>query len=742
MSNDPRAWDPTTFVTDLSRTVREDFVLKKRVLSFEEYFALFLASPRLHARNSSQYVVDAFNYFGRDGERFRLFDAQFDEGTDRLVGQERSQQEVFRILTKFARQGKVDHLILLHGPNGSAKSTFIACMARALEYYSGTDEGAMYRFNWVFPSERVERKALGFGGGMSTVPEREVRGPGKSYAYLEDTEIDAKIATEMKDHPLFLLPKRQRRDLLRRLVPAGEDFALSETIADGDLSPMSRLIFDSLLVAYNGDLDRVYQHVQVERFFLSRRFRRGLVTVEPQLHVDASLRQITLNRSFESLPKVLQNMTLFEPFGDLVDANRGMIEYNDLLKKPIEAFKYLLATCEKSTVSLPSAILHLDTVFIASSNDRYLRQFLEHPDWPSFKGRIELVRVPYVLDYVAETGIYESQVRPAAVGKHVTPHTMRAAALFAVLTRLVPPRAALVAESVREAVRRLSPLEKADLYALKKVPDWAQLATAIELLSVRDTLLNDGSTQSPYEGEVGASPREIKSILFNAALDADYACLSPLSVLAGLEGLIQDRSLYEFLRVEPTGEYQDHPRLIRFVRERYLEWADEDTRLSMGLATEAQHEDLLARYAQNANLALKGERVRNPITGKLEEPDTRFLEEIEGMLEIKRSPTDFRREVISTIGAWSLDHPGQPVPYGRLFQNLLQGLREAFFRKHRAAIRRLGQQTLARLHGEHQDLTTAERTRVDEVVVNLQARGYCEKCASEMLDFVLRERYA
>ncbi|MBM4397422.1 MAG: serine protein kinase PrkA, partial [Deltaproteobacteria bacterium] len=674
MSSERRS-DPRTFLSDLSQNVKQDFIIKKRVLSFEEYFALAVANPRVHARSASQYVVDCFRHFGLDGDRFRLFDVAFDEGTDRLVGQEECQQGAFRILEKFARQGKVDHLILLHGPNGSAKSTFINCVTRALEYYSSTDEGALYRFNWVFPSERIEKKALGFGGREEAAP------PPKSYAYLEESEVDARIRTEMKDHPLYLVPKRQRRDLLRQVVSDGE-FRLSETITDGDLSPLSRLVFDALLQSYNGDLARVLGHVQVERFFLSRRFRRGLVTVEPQLQVDAGLRQITLNRSLESLPKILQNTTLFEPYGDLVDANRGLIEYNDLLKKPIETFKYLLSTCEKSTVALPSAILHLDAVFIASSNDRYLRAFLEHPDWPSFRGRIELVRVPYLVDYVKETGIYESQVSPEAVGKHIAPHAMRTVGLFAVLTRLTMPRASVVPEGVREAVRRLTPLEKADLYALRRVPDWAQLATATELVAVADALREDGGSQTPYEGEIGASPREIKSILFNAAVSGEHSCLSPLAVVAGLEALIKDRSLYEFLRVEPNGEYQDHPRLIRAVQGRYLEWADDDVRLSMGLATEGQYEDLLARYATHANMVLKGEKVRNPITNKLEDPDTRFLEEVEGMIEVKRHPSEFRREVISTIGAWSLDNPGQPVPYGRLFQNLLGALREAFFERH------------------------------------------------------------
>ena len=118
---------------------------------------------------------------------------------------------------------------------------------------------------------------------------------------------------------------------------------------------------------------------------MSRRFRRSAVTVEPQIHVDASVRQLTGDRSLSSLPSVLQSATLYEAFGDLVDANRGILEFNDLFKRPPETYKYLLATCEKSTVSLPNQILHLDLLMVASSNESYLEAYkAQSPDWPSF----------------------------------------------------------------------------------------------------------------------------------------------------------------------------------------------------------------------------------------------------------------------------------------------------------------------------------------------------------------------
>ena len=44
------------------------------------------------------------------------------------------------------------------------------------------------------------------------------------------------------------------------------------------------------------------RHVRIERFEISHRYRIGWVTVEPQLSVDASERQVTADRTLSSLP--------------------------------------------------------------------------------------------------------------------------------------------------------------------------------------------------------------------------------------------------------------------------------------------------------------------------------------------------------------------------------------------------------------------------------------------------------
>ena len=400
-------FDAKAWLAQTAGELRESFARNRRVMSFGEYFSLFGADTGRQVRSAAQYVRDVFDHFGTEivrtprgpMTRWRLFDCPWDAGKDALAGQEEVQAAAYRLVSNFAREGRTNRLILLHGPNGSAKSTFVASLQRAMEHYSTLDVGALYRFNWIFPSQKLTKAGIGFGGGFDTGG-----GAPETYAYLDDEFIEAKIADEMRDHPLLLVPRAKRRELIESRL-AGEikaGFRPADYLLRGDLSHRNRQIFEALLSSYHGDLAKVLRHVQVERFFVSRRYRQAAATVEPQLAVDARSRQLTMDRSLASLPPALQSLTLYEYQGELVDGNRGVIDFADLLKRPLESYKYLLGTVEQGRVSLDVASLELDTIFIGSSNEGYLSAFKEVPEFQSFKGRIELVRVPYLLDYRVE----------------------------------------------------------------------------------------------------------------------------------------------------------------------------------------------------------------------------------------------------------------------------------------------------------------------------------------------------
>jgi serine protein kinase len=746
----------------ISQEVRDAYARNKRVMSFGEFYALFLSRPVQFARSAAQYLKDVFDHFGAAEvktargplTRWKLFDCAFDGGRDRLIGQEDVQARVYRAISNFVREGAVNKLVLLHGPNGSAKSTFVSCLVRALEYYSTLDEGALYRFNWIFPSQKISKGGIGFGGGAYD------GGPDGSFAYLDDDMIDAKLVDELRDNPLFLIPPKRRQELLDEKLADAGPFVVSDYVRFGDLGHKNKQIFEALLVAYKGDYLKVLRHVQVERFYVSRRYRAATVTVEPQLAVDARSRQVTMDRSIQSLPTALQSLSLYEYSGELVDANRGLIEYSDLLKRPLEAYKYLLGTVENGQVGIDNSILFFDLLFIGSSNESHLAVFKEIPEFQSFKGRIELVRMPYLLDYREEERIYREQTAPAdreraagatPFGKHIAPHTGFVAAVWAVLTRMRKPLPEKYPKALADLVAKLTPLEKAELYSRGQTPQGLSPEQAKELLGSIDKIIGESDAYPNYEGRTGASPREIKTLIANAAQNPRFGCVSPLAVFEEMEDLVKNVTVYEFLKQEPLpGGYHENKKFIQVVRDRYLDLVDDELRSSMGLVEERQYGDLLGRYITNVSYWSKKEKVRNPTTGRLEDPDEDLMKEVEqtlGPSGLGAKAADFRNEMISRIGAWSLEHPGQKLDFAQVFPRQLQQLRDAYFDQRKKVVKKTTEDLLVYL-AEGADKTRARIEkesfeRVETTLGNLRTRyGYCDRCVRDAVSYLWRKRYS
>jgi predicted Ser/Thr protein kinase len=735
----------------IGQEVRDAYTRNKRVMSFDEFYQLFLQRPDQYARNAAQYLKDVFDHFGTvevktprgPQTRYRLFDVPFDGGRDRLVGQEEVQSRVYRAVANFVREGGVNKLVLLHGPNGSAKSTFASCLERALEYYSTLDEGALYRINWIFPSQKLQKGGMGFSGLGYDGSNRST----DSFAYLDEELIDAKLVDETRDNPLLLVPPKRRQELLDEKLK-GKEFVSSDYVRFGDLGHKNKQIFEALLVAYKGDYLKVLRHVQVERFYMSRRYRVGAVTVEPQLAVDARSRQLTMDRSLAALPPALQSLALHEYSGELVDGNRGIIEYQDLLKRPLEAYKYLLGTVEHAQVGVDNTILFLDVVFIGSSNESHLAVFKEIPEFQSFKGRIELVRMPYLLDYREEQKIYEEQITDSAVGKHVAPHTAFATALWAVLTRMRKPLPEKYPKGLADLVAKLTPLEKAELYARGQTPPGLSPEQTKELLGNIDKIWGESDAYPNYEGRTGASPREVKTLLLNAAQNPRFPCVSPLAVFEEMEDLVKNVTVYEFLKQEPLpGGYHENKKFIHLVRERFLDLVDDEVRSSMGLVEERQYAELFGKYVTHVSHWTKKEKLRNPSTGRLEDPDDEMMNEVEKTLGVGPKRDDFRHEIISRIGAWSIEHPGQKVDFTVVFPRQLQQLREAYFDQRKKVLKKTNEDLLVYLaEGPAATRLRIDREsfdRVETTLQNLETRyGYCRNCARDAVSYLLRKRYA
>ena len=363
--------------------------------------------------------------------------------------------------------------------------------------------------------------------------------------------------------------------------------------------------------------------------------------------------------------------------------------------------------------------------------------------------------MPYLLSVSAEREIYSTQLSQFAGEKHIAPHVAWTAALWSVLTRLKKPNSINYSPSVSTIVANLTPFEKAKLYDSGETP--ATLSPEDrKLLKSSFRKLKEEYTNIPYyEGRMGASAREMKSILFDAAQNNEFACLSPLAVLRELEEFIKRVSEYEFLKQDVKDGYHDAHEFIATVRSEYLNIIDREVRDSIGLYNSAQWEDFLKKYVQQVSLVLKKEKTKNQITGKMEEPDLTLIEELEKIVD---APGDaagkeaFRQNIISQIGAWSLDHPKENVIYAKVFPDFWRKLEKHYYESQKATLSQMHDALLVYNEDPHATPSSANAGggRVDNeglqlarlTVNNMKSKlSYCDHCAKEVISFLMRQRY-
>ena len=733
--------DARDFLADAGKSAREAFDRDRRLLTFDAFLDLVLEDPYALGRSGVQFTVDAVDHFGvrevpgigGPVRRHVLWDSPWSGGQGAVFGQEAVQERVVRVFRSAAEEGRLDRLLLLHGPNGSAKSTLVEALMRGVAHYSTLPEGALYRFHWVFPRRAdAEDAGLGFGS-LGRPGEKERGGAPESFALLDPEEIAAHIPCELRDDPLLLLPAAARRTVLAEGAKRKPPRRSLRHLEEGDLCPKCRALFDGLLAAYRGDLRRVLRHVQVERWYISPRFRAGAVVVPPQQSVDAQLREISHGVGAAGLPPVLQHLALAEPSGDLVDANRGILEFSDFLKRPIELSKYLLSTTEKGTVPVGPFLAHLNLVMLATTNEHYLDAFKTSPDWTSFKARMELVAVPYILEPAKEEPIYRGFLASMAPGRHVGPHLLEGLSQFAVLTRLRRPDPERYPEPVRSVVAALTPVEKSLLYETGEPPDGLGAGERRALLAALPDLRDEFRDAVDYEGRHGASAREIRSVLAAAAADPEgRECLSPRVVFRHLRDLLREKTVYLFLRIEPSDGYHVAEAFADAAEMRCRRRTLEDIQEALELVPAGEYERRFERYVSHAVAFTQGERVKNPHTGVLEAAAPEVLEGVEKLLAVKESPPGFRRNHVARIGAFGGENPGKRPDFRLLFPEILRALRGDYFRTMREKVRKVEGDILAFGAPEFDRLDPARQKVVRRAMENLEKKyGYCHHCARE-----------
>jgi predicted Ser/Thr protein kinase len=394
-------------------------------------------------------------------------------------------------------------------------------------------------------------------------------------------------------------------------------------------------------------------------------------------------------------------------------------------------------------------------LLIGTCNEAQLDAFKEYPDFPSFRARLELVRVPYLLDYQKETDIYRTQVRRLAGDRHVAPHTLESAALWAVLCRLKKPNASHYPGNFAYVVNSITPLEKARLFADGTVPARLSSDERKTLRSHLDEIREEYMPVPYYEGRIGPSPREMKIILFNSLERSEKGILSPISLFAELEDFVKRTSEYDYLREDSVEGFHDPRNFISTVRDVYLDNLDGEVRSCLGVHDEIQYENFLKKYIVNVTAYLKREKIKNTVTGRGEDPDKFLMEEFEKVVHVSEDKEHFRQNIMTQLGVYALENPQagrEGMDYAKVFPDLMKRIRDHYIDEHSQLMKRVYDAITLFEQRDNGVPADAGRTRTVEqieaeklgttMIENMEKRfGYSKVSAREAFIFLFQKRY-
>src|SRR5262245_41614552 len=595
---------------------------------------------------------------------YKFFTDPVEEGRDAVFGLERSLHNLMAMFKAAAHGfGPERRVLLLHGPVGSSKSTIVRLLKKGLEAYSRTPEGALYTFSWKVDGDVVP--------------------------------------SPMNEEPLLLLPREVRQRVLGHLQKkVRTSYKLRQ---DFDLSPVSRYYLELLLKRYEGDFGKVLDHVVVQRLVISEKDRVGVGTFQPKDEKNQDSTELTGDINYRRIAELGTDSDprAFNFDGEFCVANRGIIEFIEVLKLDV-AFLYDLLTASQEHKIKPKkfAQTDIDEVIIGHTNEPEYRKLQNNEFMEALRDRTVKIDVPYVTKLSDEIKIYAKDFNQERVkGKHIAPHTLEMAAMWAVLTRLEEPKNA-----------SLSLLQKLKLYDGKTLPGFTEE-------NVRE--LKD---QASREGMLGISPRYVQDKVSNALVaHPEATCVNPFMVLNELESGLKHHSLVT------SDELKTHYRqLLTVVKEEYEDVVKNEVQRAIAADEEAMTR-LCGNYIDNVKAYTQREKVVNKFTGQPEEPDERLMRSVEEKIGVRDSrKDDFRREIMNYIGALAIE--GKRFDY-RMNERLHKALELKLFEDQKDSIK------LTSLVSKVIDRDTQEK--IDVVKGRLiRDFGYNDESATDVLNYV------
>jgi predicted Ser/Thr protein kinase len=231
--------------------------------------------------------------------------------------------------------------------------------------------------------------------------------------------------------------------------------------------------------------------------------------------------------------------------------------------------------------------------------------------------------------------------------------------------------------------------------------------------------------------------------LLDAAQSPMFRCLNPQAVLEEIDALCERRNEFEWLQQDAVGGGYHEVKVFRDVLfGRLLQASEYELYVASGLVKEEQYVELFDRYVQHVNVWVKKERLYNRVMQRHEEPDDKMMAEIERLLEVKVEAEEWRKQLISAIAAWAIDHPGQKVDPAGVFPQHLRKMREAIFSDRRKDVAGIARDIVLLVREEGVGLDAERKREAEATIEGLIARfGYCRNCAGDVASLLVRKRF-
>jgi serine protein kinase len=529
-------------------------------------------------------------------------------------------------------------ILLLMGPVSGGKSTIVTLLKRGLEQFSRTDEGAVFAIK----------------------------------------------GCPMHEDPLHLIPHHLRNDFY-------EEYGIR---IEGSLSPLNTMRLEK---EYDGRIE----NVMVERITFSEDKRVGIGTFTPSDPKSQDIADLTGSIDFSTIGEFgsESDPRAYRFDGELNKANRGMMEFQEMLKLDEKFLWNLLSLTQEGNFKAGRfALISADELIVAHTNETEYRSFISNKKNEALHSRIIVMPIPYNLKVSQEELIYEKMIKESDMAHvHIAPHALKAAAIFSVLTRLEVPKK-----------QGVDLIKKMRLYDGENVEGF----NSVDLEELKK--------EFPNEGMNGIDPRYIINRISSAIIRKEVPSINALDVLRALkDGLDQHASISQ----EDREKYMNY---IAVARREYDDIAKNEVQKAFVYSYEESAKTLMNNYLDNVEAFCNKNKILDPLTGEEMNPDEKLMRSIEEQIGISENAKKaFREEILIRISAYA--RKGKRFDY-----NSHERLREAIQKKLFADLKDVVKITTSSKMPDESQLK-----KINEVVARLvDEHGYNSTSANELLQYV------